>query len=358
MQLAFNKISNRWYVDLPDWEGDFDDLEMVAGADDMLDVLSQGVRECVTLNIWTSKPDEPCIHIHKIEETLDGATYQVNNCLWYKGTAWLCNVTKFVFAGRHPHDLYFTVENLSGYLMPTKEELMKMEEEVIEIPGEIELKKIKVSAVSLELKKAVDVVADMKQIVKCKTESEVKKVIEEKILETKVFKQSDLAKLKYQGLKDVTDEWKHLRKLQTEELQGEDSTEEPEEEVHMTKYDLNRFLSAQESTYTIALEEMQRGRKVGHWIWFIFPQNKGLGHSYNSQYYGLDGLEEAKAYLQHPVLSKRLREICAVLLEHRGKSIQHIMGGSLDAMKLHSSMEIFDLASPNDIFAKVIRTFF
>ena len=124
------------------------------------------------------------------------------------------------------------------------------------------------------------------------------------------------------------------------------------------EYDLDRFLSAQENDYPIALEEIKYGMKMSHWIWYIFPQNKGLGHSYNSEYYGLDGVGEAKAYLQHPILSQRLREICEALLEHREKDIRRIMGGGLDARKLKSSMKIFDAASPNDIFDEVLRTFF
>lgn len=123
-------------------------------------------------------------------------------------------------------------------------------------------------------------------------------------------------------------------------------------------YDLDRFLVAQEHDYPYALEEMQNGRKEGHWIWYIFPQQKGLGHSYNSEYYGLDGLDEAIAYVQHPVLGKRLREICQALLDNKGKDIQYIMGSSIDVIKLKTSMELFDLASPNDIFDKVLSTFY
>lgn len=170
--------------------------------------------------------DVPCVHIHKIEETLDGATYQVNGCLWYKGTAWLCNVTKFVFNGYHPKDLYFTVENLAGYLMPTKEELMKMEEEAIVIPDDIEFKKIKVTAVSLEMKKAVSITADMKQIARCSTQDAVKKALEKQILEAKVFRKDDLAKLKYQGRKEVLDEWVNLRKQLSEVTQADDHNQE------------------------------------------------------------------------------------------------------------------------------------
>ena len=70
-------------------------------------------------------------------------------------------------------------------------------------------------------------------------------------------------------------------------------------------YDLNRFLEAQESDYATALQEMQNGRKVSHWIWYIFPQRKDLGHSHNSIFYALDGVEEARAYQEHPILGER-----------------------------------------------------
>lgn len=70
-------------------------------------------------------------------------------------------------------------------------------------------------------------------------------------------------------------------------------------------YDLNRFLEAQERDYAIALQEMQNGRKVSHWIWYIFPQRKGLGHSYNSKFYALDGVDEVHAFLEHPILGER-----------------------------------------------------
>jgi uncharacterized protein (DUF1810 family) len=125
------------------------------------------------------------------------------------------------------------------------------------------------------------------------------------------------------------------------------------------EYDLERFLTAQESAYDEALDEIRAGRKCSHWIWYIFPQQKGLGHSYNSEYYGLDGTDEARAYLAHPILGTRLREICEVLLTHVGKrDIDDIMGSSIDVLKLQTSMKLFDQVSPNDIFEKVLDAFF
>lgn len=225
----------------------------------------------------------------------------------------------------------------------------------------MEFKKIKVTAVNLDIKKSITITADMKAISKCQTESAVKKALENLILESKVFCKEDLPHLKYQGRKDVLCEWKAIRPAVVEQ-EAREMKEAMETDVTSLPscgdYDLDRFLVAQERDYRYALEEMRNGRKQGHWIWYIFPQQKGLGHSYNSEYYGLDGLDEAKAYIQHPVLGKRLREICHALLDNKGKDIRFIMGSSIDVIKLKSSMQLFDLASPNDIFNKVLRTFF
>ena len=125
------------------------------------------------------------------------------------------------------------------------------------------------------------------------------------------------------------------------------------------EYDLDRFLAAQEADYANALDDMRHGRKRGHWIWYIFPQQKGLGHSYNSEYYGLEGLDEARAYLAHPVLGARLREISEALLTHAGKrDIDDIMGSSIDVLKLQTCMNLFNKVSPNDVFEKVLDAFF
>lgn len=126
-------------------------------------------------------------------------------------------------------------------------------------------------------------------------------------------------------------------------------------------FDLQRFLDAQEflGTYERVLTELGNGRKRSHWIWFIFPQQKGLGHSYNSEYFGLEGTEEAKAFLEHPVLGKRLRECCNLLMAQAGKrNIRDIMGSGIDVLKLRTSMKLFNSVSPNDIFADVLQSFF
>lgn len=126
-------------------------------------------------------------------------------------------------------------------------------------------------------------------------------------------------------------------------------------------FNLERFVTAQNNydSYNTALKEIKDGRKMSHWIWFIFPQQKGLGRSYNSEYYGLDGTDEARAYLAHPVLGARLREISEALLAHVGKrSIQAIMGSSIDVLKLKTSMSLFNRVSPNDVFQRVLDAFF
>ena len=123
-------------------------------------------------------------------------------------------------------------------------------------------------------------------------------------------------------------------------------------------YDLLRFLDAQEVAYTQALRELKEGRKQSHWIWYIFPQQKGLGHSFNSKYYGLDSEGEARAYIEHEILGDRLRECSKALLLHKGKDIKSIMGSGIDVLKLKTSMRLFNKVSPNDVFEEVLDAFF
>ena len=124
------------------------------------------------------------------------------------------------------------------------------------------------------------------------------------------------------------------------------------------EYDLNRFCEALDFAYELALGEMRAGRKRSHWIWYVFPQVKGLGRSYNARYYALDGVEEARQFLNDEELGGRLREITEVVLEHRGIEVEDLMNGEIDAVKLRSSMTLFDIVSPNDIFAQVLEAFF
>lgn len=117
----------------------------------------------------------------------------------------------------------------------------------------------------------------------------------------------------------------------------------------MVKYNLDRFLQAQEHAYPYALEELKEGRKRSHWIWYVFPQMKGLGRSYNSEFYGISGLEEAKAHLAHTVLGQRLRKVCEVILSLSPNDAREVFGG-IDSRKLRSSMTLFDLVSSDDVF--------
>ena len=121
---------------------------------------------------------------------------------------------------------------------------------------------------------------------------------------------------------------------------------------------LERFVQAQENTYETALNEIKNGKKETHWMWFIFPQLRGLGMSSISRYYGLEGIEEARSYLKHPVLSERLYNICDALLDHKDKRIRKIFG-DIDAMKLKSSMTLFALANESySIYHDVLMCFF
>ena len=121
---------------------------------------------------------------------------------------------------------------------------------------------------------------------------------------------------------------------------------------------MNRFIDAQNYMYETALTEIKNGMKISHWIWFVFPQLRGLGRSDMAYKYGINGIEEAKEYLAHPVLFARLTEISEALLVHKNKDIEYIMGG-IDAMKLRSSMTLFALASEeNSVFHQVLDCFY
>src|SRR5437763_10915470 len=112
-------------------------------------------------------------------------------------------------------------------------------------------------------------------------------------------------------------------------------------------YDLERFVAAQHAGHTFerAVEELRRGRKTSHWMWFIFPQVAGLGESAMSRRYAISSLEEARAYLQHPVLGPRLRECAAIVAGSAARTARELFG-DIDAMKLRSSMTLFLRAEP------------
>ena len=127
----------------------------------------------------------------------------------------------------------------------------------------------------------------------------------------------------------------------------------------MEKYNLERFISAQEYSYDTALDEIKAGRKRSHWIWYIFPQLSGLAHSSKAEYYGIKDIGEAKSYLSHPVLGARLIEITEALMKLEENNPSRVMGGSLDGLKLKSCMTLFAyISEDNSIFHKALEKFF
>ena len=120
---------------------------------------------------------------------------------------------------------------------------------------------------------------------------------------------------------------------------------------------LERFVKAQEDSYEIALSEIKGGRKRSHWMWYIFPQIKGLGYSSTAQYYAIQDKKEAENYLKHPILSKRLIEISEELLKVDSND-PSVVFGYPDDMKLKSSMTLFHCVSGNKLFQKVLEKFF
>ena len=119
----------------------------------------------------------------------------------------------------------------------------------------------------------------------------------------------------------------------------------------MADLDLDRFVAAQDAIYDRALAELRAGSKRSHWMWFVFPQLAGLGRSPTATFYGIRSLEEARAYLGHPLLGQRLRECVGALLPWAGRRTAEQILGPVDALKLRSSLTLFDRAEPNGIFA-------
>jgi len=122
-------------------------------------------------------------------------------------------------------------------------------------------------------------------------------------------------------------------------------------------FNLDRFLAAQAGgVYQQALAELRDGRKRSHWMWFIFPQHRDLGRSATAKFYGLSGLDEARAFADHPVLGARLRECARALLPHLAEDSPEAILGPVDALKLNSSMAIFAEAMPGeDLFHRLLR---
>ena len=123
--------------------------------------------------------------------------------------------------------------------------------------------------------------------------------------------------------------------------------------------DLARFIRAQEEIYEAALEELHNGRKHGHWVWFVFPQIAGLGNSQRALEYAIRDLDEAKRFMRHPVLSCRLIACAKALMAHENVSAKDILG-DVDALKLKSSMTLFDQAIQGEepVFTEVLDKFY
>lgn len=125
-------------------------------------------------------------------------------------------------------------------------------------------------------------------------------------------------------------------------------------------FGLERFVVAQDehNTYEQALEELRAGRKASHWMWFVFPQRAGLGHSAVSRRFAITSLEEARAYLDHPVLGKRLRTCAAIVAQTQGRTAEDIFG-AVDALKLRSSVTLFLQVEPDEpVFQDILDRYF
>jgi uncharacterized protein (DUF1810 family) len=128
--------------------------------------------------------------------------------------------------------------------------------------------------------------------------------------------------------------------------------------VAADEFDLGRFVEAQQEAYATALAELRAGRKRSHWIWFVFPQLRGLGRSAMSHLYGLRGLAEARAYAQHPVLGPRLVECVEAMLAHEGVAARAVLG-EIDALKLRSCLTLFARAAPAEaVFRAALERYY
>lgn len=124
------------------------------------------------------------------------------------------------------------------------------------------------------------------------------------------------------------------------------------------EFNLNRFVAAQEPVYDSVLHELAAGEKTGHWMWFIFPQLRGLGRSSTASFYGIASEAEASAHWRHSVLGARLSECCSSILRIKGKTALEVFG-SPDDLKLRSSMTLFERAAPDaPVFAQVLDRYF
>lgn len=127
--------------------------------------------------------------------------------------------------------------------------------------------------------------------------------------------------------------------------------------AHTSQDGLLRFVKAHRLSYHSALDEIRAGHKRSHWMWYIFPQLRGLGNSRNAEYYGISDRNEAAQFLAHPVLGEHLREITEAMIAIDGRSAEEILG-EIDALKFCSSMTLFDVVCPNDIFHRALQKYY
>lgn len=127
--------------------------------------------------------------------------------------------------------------------------------------------------------------------------------------------------------------------------------------MYVDNHSLDRFIEAQASTYATALAEIRRGAKQSHWMWFIFPQLAGLGRSPTAQFYAIRSVDEARAYLDHPLLGVRYRE-CVEALQDLSTNDAQAVFGSIDAIKLRSSLTLFDHSAPSALFSATLDRWF
>ena len=124
------------------------------------------------------------------------------------------------------------------------------------------------------------------------------------------------------------------------------------------QYELKRFVDAQEGVYEQACAELRAGRKRSHWMWFVFPQIRGLGSSPTAVRFAISGMEEARAYLEHPVLGPRLRKCTGIVVGVEGRSVEEIFGYP-DDLKFHSSMTLFAKAAAEaGVFGEALEKYF
>jgi uncharacterized protein (DUF1810 family) len=123
-------------------------------------------------------------------------------------------------------------------------------------------------------------------------------------------------------------------------------------------FDLDRFVAAQENVFGHTLDELRAGAKRGHWMWFVFPQFAGLGHSETSRFYAIGSLDEARAYLDHALLGPRLRQNVEAILGWAGTRDARAIFGNVDAIKLRSSLTLFDCVSDESLFERALDAFF